>query len=102
MRELLSQSLQAYSNVSAPWCAAARKPDSAAAQTGLLQKKQELLAGPHDRTPVRDMTLRQLRETVQNLQFRWVKTRAAETMQPSINNAVHALFHRCVDREARM
>jgi hypothetical protein len=40
------------------------------------------------------MTLRQLRDSVQNMQLRWVEMRAAETMQPQITEAVDALFHR--------
>lgn len=44
--------------------------------------------------PVCSMTLRQLRDSVQNMQFHWVKCHAAETMQPNIREAVDALFHR--------
>jgi hypothetical protein len=40
------------------------------------------------------MTLRQLRDSVQNMQLRWVEMRVAETMQPQIMEAVDALFHR--------
>ncbi len=47
-----------------------------------------------DTTPVRDMTLRQLRDSVQNLQLNWVPLSVAETMQPQAMEAVDALFHR--------
>jgi hypothetical protein len=47
-----------------------------------------------DTTPVRDMTLRQLRDSVQNLQVNWVSLSVAETMQPQAMEAVDALFHR--------
>ncbi len=44
--------------------------------------------------PVRSMSLRQLRDSVDNLQVEWFRMRLAETMQPRINDAVDALFHR--------
>lgn len=47
-----------------------------------------------DTVSVRDMSLRQLRDTVQNFQFHWVKVGAVETMQPHLLDAVDALFHR--------
>lgn len=50
-----------------------------------------------EKVPVRCMTLRQLRGSVQNMQFHWVGCRAAEAMQPQIREAVDALFHRWVD-----
>ncbi len=46
-----------------------------------------------DSTPVHSMTLRQLRDSVQNLQLNWVEMKVAETMQPQITEAVDALFH---------
>lgn len=47
-----------------------------------------------DGVPVRSMSLRQLRDSVDNLQVEWFRMRLAETMQPRINDAVDALFHR--------
>lgn len=47
-----------------------------------------------DGVPVRKMSLRQLRDSVDNLQVEWFRMRIAEGMQPRINDAVDALFHR--------
>ena len=47
-----------------------------------------------DNVPVKNMTLRQLRDSVQNLQMQWVPMQIAETMQPEAMEAVDALFHR--------
>jgi hypothetical protein len=47
-----------------------------------------------DDVAVNKMTLRQLRDCVQNFQFHWVRVSAAETMQPQLQEAVDALFHR--------
>jgi hypothetical protein len=47
-----------------------------------------------ERMPVKSMTLRQLKDTVHNLQVEWVRQSVPETMQPDINEAVDALFHR--------
>ncbi len=49
-----------------------------------------------DNVPVNEMTLRQLRECVQSFQYHWVRRSAAETMQPELQEAVDAMFHRCV------
>ena len=43
---------------------------------------------------VKDLTLRQLRDSVQNLQMQWIPLQVAETMQPQAMEAVDALFHR--------
>ena len=53
--------------------------------------------GMFDQTAVSSLSLRQLREAVQNLQFHWNRLRVAETMQqPQITGVVDALFHRQV------
>ena len=50
--------------------------------------------GMFDRTAVKALSLRQLRDAVQNLQLEWNRLRVAETMQPQIGEVVDALFHR--------
>jgi hypothetical protein len=47
-----------------------------------------------DGKPVKDFSLRQLRDSVQNLQMQWVPLQVVETMQPQAMEAVDALFHR--------
>jgi hypothetical protein len=47
-----------------------------------------------DHIPVNKLTLRQLRDSLENMQVQWVKERISETMQPRINDAVDAIFHR--------
>lgn len=60
----------------------------------LLQKKQRASLTFLGHVPAKDLTLRQLRDTVQNLQQQWVGLCIPETMQPGIVTAVDALFHR--------
>lgn len=47
-----------------------------------------------DNVPVKNLTLRQLRDSVQNLQMHWVQLCVAESMQPEAMEAVDALLHR--------
>lgn len=51
--------------------------------------------GMFEETAVNCLSLRQLRDAVQNLQFHWVGLSVPETMQPQIVGVVDALFHRC-------
>jgi hypothetical protein len=46
--------------------------------------------------PMKDLTLRQLLDSVKNIQHEWIPQRVAETMQPQIASVVDALFHRWV------
>ena len=51
--------------------------------------------GMFDKTPIKDFSLRQLRDAVQNMQLYWNPLRVVETMQqPGITHVVDALFHR--------
>lgn len=53
------------------------------------------LGGMFEKTAVKDLTLRQLRDAVQNMQFHWNTLKVVETMpHAEINNVVDALFHR--------
>ena len=55
--------------------------------------KQRL--GMFEKTPIKDLSLRQLRDAVQNMQLYWNSLRVVETMQqPEITSVVDALFHR--------
>jgi hypothetical protein len=52
--------------------------------------------------PMKDLTLRQLLDSVKNIQHEWIPQRVAETMQQQIVSVVDALFHRWVVSKTHM
>lgn len=63
--------------------------------TELRRVSDALCAHEKASVPVREMTLRQLRDSVQSLQSSWFKLRLVETFPPVVlTHAVDALFHR--------
>ena len=72
--------------------AAMTKESAATALQQERQRRNRLCL--FDQIPVRALTLRQLRDTIQNIQLQWVPLQVAETMQPQIMEAIDALMHR--------
>jgi len=64
---------------------------------GASPAAKQRLGGMFEKAAVKDLTLRQLRDATQNMQFHWNQLRVVETMQqPEITEVVDALFHRYI------